>query len=72
MLVVSSNINSLLRTLLGELSEECLSTIKLINQLEIEDLTEEQIEDILGEMIASVTHLQVQASIVKEELQKEE
>ena len=71
MSVVSSNINLLLRTLLSELSEECLSTIKLINQLEIEDITEEQIEDILGELIASVTHLQVQASIVKEELEKE-
>jgi hypothetical protein len=72
MSVVSSNINSLLRILLSELSEECLSTIKLINQLDIEDLTDEQIEDILGELIASVTHLQVQASIVKKELEKEE
>lgn len=71
MSVVSSNINSLLKTLLGELSEECLSTIKLINQLDIEYLTDEQIEDILGELIASVTHLQVQAAIVKDELEKE-
>ena len=71
MSVVSSNINTLLKTLLSELSEECLSTIKLINQLDIEDLTDEQIEDILGELIASVTHLQVQAAIVREELEKD-
>ena len=71
MSVVSCNINSLLKTLLSELSEECLSTIKLINQLDIEDLTDEQLEDILGELIASVTHLQVQAAIVKDELEKE-
>ena len=57
-----------LTTLLNELRDECLSTIKLIHQLELEHLTDEQIEDILGELAASVIHLQVHSAMVKEEL----
>ena len=70
MLTISNKLNPTVTTLLGELKDECLSTIKLINQLEIEHLTEEQIEDILGDLTASVTHLQIHAAIVKEDLDK--
>jgi hypothetical protein len=59
---------STLTTLLNELRDECLSTIKLIHQLELEHLTDEQIEDILGELAASVIHLQAHSAMVKEEL----
>lgn len=50
MSILSDKISPTLTTLLGELRDECLSTIKLIHQLELERLTEEQIEDVLGEL----------------------
>lgn len=70
MLTVSNRLNHTVTTLLGELRDECLSTIKLIHQLEIEHLTEEQVEDVLGDLTASVMHLQIHSSIVREELDK--
>ncbi|TVM02711.1 MAG: hypothetical protein CV087_08945 [Candidatus Brocadia sp. WS118] len=71
MSIISDKISPTLTTLLSELREECLLAIKLIHQLELEHLTEEQIEDVLGELTASLTHLQTHSSIVKEELNKE-
>ncbi|MCF6155385.1 MAG: hypothetical protein E3K36_09065 [Candidatus Brocadia sp.] len=68
--ILINKISPTLTTLLGELREECLSTIKLIHQLELEHLTEEQIEDVLGELTASLTHLQIHSAIVNEELNK--
>ncbi|MEW6053094.1 MAG: hypothetical protein AB1552_04785 [Nitrospirota bacterium] len=69
--VVSSKISATLSTLLNELKDECLSTVKLINQLELETLSDEQLEEVLGELIASVTHLNVHSRAVKEELEKD-
>ena len=54
MSVISGKVSSTLTVLLNELRDECLSTIKLIHQLELEHLTDEQIDDILGELTASV------------------
>ena len=71
MSVSSINISSTLITLLNELQDECLSCIKLIHQLELEHLTDDQRDDLLGELAASVTHLQIHSTIVKEELEKE-
>ncbi|MGR3310950.1 MAG: hypothetical protein ACUZ77_09260 [Candidatus Brocadiales bacterium] len=71
MSVVSGKMSSTLTTLLNELRDECLSTIKLTHQLELEHLTDEQIDDVLGELMASVTHLHVHSAIVKEELEKD-
>ena len=71
MSIVNSKLNSTLKTLLNELREECLSTIKLIHQLELEHLTDEQIDDVLGELTASVTHLHVHSAMAKEEMDKE-
>ena len=51
MSVVSSKLSSTMTILLDELREECLSTIRLIHQLELEHLTDEQIEEVLGELI---------------------
>ncbi|MFQ5965707.1 MAG: hypothetical protein ACE5KZ_15650 [Candidatus Scalinduaceae bacterium] len=69
--VVSGRISSTLTTLLSELRGECVSTTKLIHQLEIEHLTEEQMEDVLGELMASVTHLQMHSKMAKEVLEKD-
>ena len=44
-------------TLLSELSEECQHVLKLLAQLEMSDLSETQVEDILGELSAVVLHL---------------
>ena len=70
MSILSNKTSPTLATLLNELKDECLSTIKLIHQLELEPLTNEQIEDVLGELTASLTHLQTHSAIVTEELNK--
>ncbi|MBM4066018.1 MAG: hypothetical protein FJ266_10335 [Planctomycetes bacterium] len=70
MSIVNNKLSPTLTTLLSELRDECLSTIKLIHQLDIEHLTEEQIEDVLGDLTVSITHLQTHSAIVKEELYK--
>ena len=71
MSVASIKISSTLMILLNELRDEYLSCIKLIHQLELEHLTDDQIDDVLGELTASVTHLQIHSAIVKEELKKD-
>ena len=68
-------LTSNLLVLLGELEEECLKTIKLISNLRIQGLTDEQIEDMLGELSAAITHLKVHSEqaekAIEEELDKE-
>ena len=71
MLVTSSKISPTLSALLNELRDECLSAIRLIHQMELEHLSDEQVEELLGELTASVTHLNVHSGMVKEELDKE-
>lgn len=71
MSVASSKVSSTLTTLLNELREECLSCIKLMHQLELENLTDDQIDEVLGELAASVTHLHIHSAIVKEEMEKD-
>lgn len=71
MTVTNTKMSTTLTVLLNELMDECLSTIKLIHQLELEHLTDDQVEDLLGELVASITHLHVHTGIVKEELDKE-
>jgi len=70
MSIVNNKLSPTLTTLLNELRDECLSAIKLIHQLNIENLTEEQIEDVLCDLTASITHLQTHSVIAKEELDK--
>ncbi len=55
---------------LNELKDECLACIKLINQLELDNLSEEQVDELLGELTASVTHLNTQSNNIKEEIEK--
>ena len=64
MSVISGKAISPLTALLNELRDECLLTIKLIHQLKLEHLIDEHIDDVLGELMASVTHLQVHSAMV--------
>lgn len=45
--------------LLAEYEEECLNAVRLIEGLKIKTLTENQTEDMLGELSASITHLRI-------------
>ncbi len=49
----------ILPELLTEYEEECLNAIRLIEGLKLQTLTEEQTEDMLGELSASITHLRI-------------
>jgi len=46
-----------LSVLLDELEEELQNTLKLLTQLKMEGLTQDQAEGILGELSAAVLHL---------------
>jgi len=46
--------------LLDELEQECLTAVKYIEALKVSGLSENQKEDIIGELSASVTHLRIQ------------
>lgn len=70
MSIRSNKLNPTATTFLEELKDECLSTVKIIHQLEIEHLTEDQTEEVLGNLMASITHLPIHSAIVKEELDK--
>lgn len=50
-------INETLSILLQELAKECQETLKLISQLQIKDLSAEQISTILSELAVSTVHL---------------
>ncbi len=67
---VSNKIESTLRVMLNELKDECLTCIKLINQLELDNLSEEQVDELSGELTASVTHLNIQSNNIKEEIEQ--
>ncbi len=66
-----ARLNKTLSVLLDELEEECLKVIKLTEGLRIETLTDEQIEDILSELSASVTHLKVHSEQVEQVIEEE-
>jgi hypothetical protein len=68
--LVVAKIENTLKVMLNELKDECLICIKLINQLELDNLSEEQIEELLGELTASVTHLHTQSDNIKEEIEQ--
>jgi hypothetical protein len=65
-------VNRTLSALLNEYQEECLNAVKLIEGLKLEALTEEQMEDMLGELSASITHLKIHSGqlerLIEEEL----
>ncbi len=67
---VPTKIENTLKVMLNELKDECLTYIKLTNRLELDNLSEEQIEELLGELTASVTHLNTQSDNIKEEIEQ--
>jgi len=66
-----TRLNKTLSVLLDELEEECLKVIKLTEGLRIKTLTDEQMEDILSELSASVTHLKVHSEQVEQVIEEE-
>lgn len=58
-------------TLLEELREECQRVLKLLAQLELPGLREEQIEDLLGELSAAILHLHEHTRGLDERLEQE-
>ncbi|MCX5718675.1 MAG: hypothetical protein NT055_01690 [Nitrospirae bacterium] len=66
-----ARLNKTLSVLLDELEEECLKVIKLTEGLRIKTLTDEQMEDILSELSASVTHLKVHSEQVEQVIEEE-
>lgn len=57
-----------LEVLLDELEEECLRAVRYIEALRVKELTEDQKEDILGELSASITHLRIQTDALDRKL----
>lgn len=55
-----------LKLLIDELEEECLHIVSLIEALKVEDLTEDQSEDILGKLSASLSHLKIHSGQVEQ------
>jgi hypothetical protein len=53
----TTKIHPRLAVMLSELGEECRLVLRLLDQLETRGLTEEQAEEILGELSAAVPHL---------------
>ena len=60
------NIDDATKVKLSELKDECFRYIKLTNQIELDELTENQLSNILGELTASVTHLNIHSESLKE------
>ena len=58
-------------TLLEELAEECQTVLKLLAQLEVPGLQEEQIDSLLGELSAAILHLHEHTRGLDELLDKE-
>ncbi|KPA15566.1 hypothetical protein MHK_004226 [Candidatus Magnetomorum sp. HK-1] len=54
------------QVMLTELKDECFRYIKLTDQIELDGLTENQLSNILGELTASVTHLNIHSESLKE------
>ncbi|ETR74244.1 MAG: hypothetical protein OMM_06449 [Candidatus Magnetoglobus multicellularis str. Araruama] len=59
------NIDDATKVMLSELKDECFRYIKLTDQIELDELTENQLSNILGELTASVTHLNIHSESLK-------
>ncbi|GAK49273.1 hypothetical protein U14_00494 [Candidatus Moduliflexus flocculans] len=59
-----------MKTLLEELEQECLTAVKFIEALKVEQLTTTQQEDLYGELSASVTHLRIQTAQLEQAFEK--
>jgi hypothetical protein len=68
LLIEDKKISETLDGLINELKDECETFTKLANRLEREDLTGEQVDELIGEIMASVVSLKVHSEHVEEEL----
>lgn len=59
-----------LKTLLDEFEQECLTAVKFIEALKVEQLTNDQQEDLYGELSASVTHLRLQTDKLEQTFER--
>jgi len=59
-----------MKVLFDELEEQCLRAVRYIEALKVKELTEEQREDILGELSASITHLRIQTDALDRKLEE--
>ncbi len=59
-----------LKTLLDEFEQECLTAVKFIEALKVEQLTNDQLEDLYGELSASVTHLRLQTDQLEQTFER--
>ncbi|MEK6692814.1 MAG: hypothetical protein AABY44_05245 [Nitrospirota bacterium] len=67
-------LNETLSVLLKELADECQETLKLITQLQVKDLSAEQIAPILSELAVSAVHLHTHTAglqdLINDEIEK--
>ncbi len=63
-------IDKTLKSLIDELEEECLHVVSLTEALKIKNLTEDQREDILGELSAALSHLRIHSNEVEQIIDK--
>lgn len=59
-----------LTPILDELEQECLIAVKFIEALKVEQLSDDQKEDLLGELSASITHLRMQTDYLEKEFEE--
>lgn len=64
------DLDKTLKSLIDELEDECLHVVSLIEALKIKRLTEDQREDILGELSASLSHLKIHSNELEEAIDK--
>lgn len=68
---ISNYVSERTATLLEELRAECQNVSKLLAQLELPRLQEEQAEDLLGELSAAILHLHEHTRGLDEQLDKQ-
>jgi hypothetical protein len=56
--------------LFDELEDQCLRAIRYIEALKVKELSEDQKEDLLGELSASITHLRIQTVALDRKLEE--
>lgn len=60
--------DKLTETLLNELKEESLVILSLLNQLQTPGISETQEDEILGELLARLAHLEIHAKETQEQI----
>ena len=68
---IASYVGPVTATLLEELREECQNIAKLLAQLELPSLKNEQAEDVLGDLSAAILHLHEHTRGLDEKLLEE-